>query len=188
MNQQQTEADDALREHITAQSLKIVKRLPAIGPVVMLYLQSSHRRFQFISDLEWLLLPPLVSGQCKLYMKKEYPVSYISWAFLNEEAENHLLKNGGKLRPEDWKSGNRLWIVDMVAPFGGIENMLNDIRRNEFPESEIRLVAPDPETGGITARKLRAYNSEKHTENSTPDDTLTDAHSKSPGKRDRDAK
>ena len=161
MKQQQTEADEALREHITAQSMNIIKRLPAIGPIVMLYMQSAHRRFQFVSDLEWLLLPPLVSGQCKLYMKKEYPVSYVSWAFLSEEAESHLLKNGGKLRPEDWKSGDRLWIIDIVAPFGGIENMLNDIRKNEFPDRELRLVAPDPETGGITARKLRAYSNEK---------------------------
>ncbi len=165
---QQAEADEALREHITAQSLKIIKRLPAVGPVIMLYLQSAHRRFHFISDLEWLLLPPLISGQCKLYMKKEYPVSYVSWAFLNEEAENHLLKNGGKLRPEDWKSGDRLWLIDMVAPFGGIENMLNDIRRNEFPDAEIRLVAPDSKTGGITARKLNAYNSEQQQKSEKP--------------------
>lgn len=159
--QEQTEANEALREHIAEQSLKIVKRLPAMGPVVMLYLQSAHRRFQFIADLEWLLLPPLVSGQCKLYMKKEYPVSYVSWAFLNEEAEGHLLRNGGKLRPDDWKSGDRLWIIDMVAPFGGIENMLKDIRQNEFPDKEIRMVAPDVKTGGITARRLRSYNSEQ---------------------------
>jgi len=146
-----TEGPDA---HILQQSLKILKRLPAMGPVIMLYMQSSHRRFQFISDLEWLLLPPLVSDQCKLYMKKEYPISFVSWAYLDEAAEKRLLKNGGKLRPEDWQSGDRLWLIDIVAPFGGVQNMLFDLQKNEFPGRTIRIAAPDPQTGGITARKL----------------------------------
>ena len=149
--------NEEMKAHIREQSLKVLKRLPAMGPVIMLYLQSSHRRFQFISDLEWLLLPPLVKGQCKLYMKKEYPVSFVSWAFLNNDAEKRLLKNGGKLRPEDWNSGENLWIVDMAAPFGGIESMLKDLQKNEFPGRSIRLVAPDPETGGIKVRELSPY-------------------------------
>ena len=153
------QTDSAMREQVHAQSLNVIKRLPAMGPVIMLYLQSPHRRFHFISDLEWLLLPPLVSGQCKLYMKKEYPISFISWAFLNETAEKRLLQNGGKLRPEDWKSGDRLWIIDIVAPFGGIDKMIQDIRKNEFPDLTIRLIAPDPKTGGVTARELPAYSS-----------------------------
>jgi cytolysin-activating lysine-acyltransferase len=148
---------EALKEHIHSQSLKVLKRLPAMGPVIMLYMQSSHRRFHFISDLEWLLLPPLVGGQCKLYMKKEYPVSFISWAFLSEEVEKLLLQNGGRLRPEDWKSGDRLWIIDIVAPFGGVENMLRDIQKKEFPGQVVRLLAPDPKTGGVTARELPPY-------------------------------
>jgi cytolysin-activating lysine-acyltransferase len=148
------EAVEALKEHIHAQSREVLDRLPAIGPVIMLYLQSSHRRFQFIGDLEWLLLPPLVLGQCKLYMKKQYPFSFLSWAFLNEQAEERLLHNGGKLRPEDWKCGDRLWIIDIVAPYGGVGNMMRDLQKNMFPDQGVRLLAPDPKTGGITIREL----------------------------------
>ena len=164
-------SDEEMKKHIQDQSLRVLKRLPAMGPIIMLYLQSSHRRFQFISDLEWLLLPPLVKGQCKLYMKKEYPISFVSWAFLDEEAEKRLLKNGGKLRPEDWNSGEKLWIVDMAAPFGGIENMLRDLQKNEFPGRSIRLIAPDPETGGIKARELPPY--EPREEKKDPVETET---------------
>ena len=156
-----TQSDERMKEQLHAQSLKVLKRLPAMGPVIMLYLQSAHRRFHFISDLEWLLIPPLVSGQCKLYMKKEYPISFISWAFISEEVEKRLLNNGGKLRPEDWKSGERLWIIDIVAPFGGVENMLNDIRKNEFPGQKIRIIAPDPESGGIKLREIPPFKKEE---------------------------
>ncbi|MDR3088962.1 MAG: toxin-activating lysine-acyltransferase [Desulfobulbaceae bacterium] len=146
-----------LHQQIRAQSHQLLKRLPAFGPVLMLYMQSAHRRLHFIADLEWLLLPPLMSEQCKLYMKKEYPISFVSWAFLNEETERLMLAAGGKLRPADWKSGDRLWLIDIVAPFGGVETMLDDIRKNHFPERTIRLIAPDPATGGIKAKELPPY-------------------------------
>ena len=166
MRTSEAEDKEAIKEHVHAQSLKVLKRLPAMGPVIMLYMQSSHRRFQFISDLEWLLLPPLVGGQCKLYMKKEYPISFISWAFLDEEAEKRLFHNGGKLRPEDWKSGKNLWIIDIVAPFGGVENMLRDIQKNEFPGKALKMIAPDPKTGGIKARILKPLENGKGTTSS----------------------
>jgi cytolysin-activating lysine-acyltransferase len=161
MKTTEAQESEALEDHIHAQSLKVLKRLPAMGPVIMLYMQSSHRRYQFIGDLEWLLLPALVSGQCKLYMKKEYPISFISWAFLDEAAEKRLFQNGGKLRPEDWSCGDRLWIIDIVAPYGGVENMLRDIQKNEFPDQVVRLIAPDPKTGGIAARELPPYSSKQ---------------------------
>lgn len=166
MKTSEAEDNEAIKEHIHLQSLKVLKRLPAMGPVIMLYMQSSHRRFQFISDLEWLLLPPLVGGQCKLYMKKEYPVSFISWAFLDDDAEKRLFHNAGKLRPDDWKSGDNLWVIDIVAPFGGVENMLRDIQKNEFPGQTIKLLTPDPKTGGIKARVLQSNSNEDETPNS----------------------
>lgn len=167
----EAEEVEALQAHIHAQSQKVLQRLPAVGPVIMLYMQSSHRRYQFIGDLEWLLIPPLVLGQCKLYMKKEYPISYISWAFLDEAAEIRLLQNGGKLRPDDWKCGDRLWIIDIVAPFGGVENMLRDIQKNEFPGQLLRLLAPDPKTGGVIARDLPPYPGDKHDAETTANGT-----------------
>ncbi|HHL34760.1 MAG TPA: toxin-activating lysine-acyltransferase [Desulfobulbaceae bacterium] len=151
----EAEAEETLNGEIHQQSLKILKCLPALGPVLLLYMQSSHRRYQFVADLEWLLMPPLIAGQCKLYMKKEYPISFISWAFLNQGAEKRLLQNGGKLRPDDWNCGDRLWVIDIVSPFAGVENMLRDLQINEFPGRIICLAAPDPKTGGITVRKLQ---------------------------------
>ncbi len=145
---------DALAEKLHEQAMELLRRLPAFGPVIMLYLQSAHRRFQFISDLEWLLIPPLMNRQCKLFMKKSYPFAFVSWAFLNEEAENRLVLNGGKLRPQDWKSGENLWLVDIVAPFGGADKVLADLQQNEFPGKTIRILVPDPATGGVTKREL----------------------------------
>ncbi len=149
---------------IEEKSRQMLQRLPALGPVLVLYLQSQHRRYQFISDIEWLLLPPLVRDQCKLYMKKEYPVSFVSWAFINEEVEQRLTFNGGKLRNEDWNCGNRICLIDIIAPFGGVETMFRDIQQNVFPGEVIRLLAPDLKTGGITIRELASRGKAKSAE------------------------
>lgn len=145
--------EQQLNEALRQQSLQVLRRLPALGPVIMLYLQSAHRRFQFISDLEWLLLPPLLRGQCKLYMKQDYPISFVSWAFLSEPVQQRLVQNGGRLRPEEWDSGDRLWLIDIVSPFGGVDVVLSDMRRI-FSGRHLHLLAPDPATGGVIGRVL----------------------------------
>ena len=33
-----------------------------------------------------------------------------------------------RLRPQDWKSGDKLWVVEAIAPFGGPEEMIKDSR------------------------------------------------------------
>lgn len=46
-----------------------------------------------------------------------------------------------KLRPQDWKSGDTLWVVEVIAPFGGAEEMVKDLKEKVFPEREIRFLA-----------------------------------------------
>jgi len=147
--------NSAIKAEIDQKTKHLMKRLPALGPIVLLYLQTGYRRFQFISDLEWLVFPPLMKGQSKLYMKDGLPVSYVSWAFINEEVEKRLIKNAGKLSPDEWDCGDRLWLMDVVAPFGGINQIFNDLQNVEFPGRTIRMLAPDPKTGGVVMRELK---------------------------------
>ncbi len=63
-----------------------------------------------------------------------------------------------KLRPQDmlaptihvlamlgrsWRerSGDRLWVVEVIAPFGGAEEMVRDLKAKVFPEHELKYVA-----------------------------------------------
>jgi len=151
------DASETLNRHILEQSREILKRLPAVGPVLLLYMQSSHRRFTFISDLEWLLLPPLMLKQCKLYMERDFPIGYVSWAFLSTSVEERLVQSGGRLAAGEWKSGDQLWLIDMVAPFGSVDKILTDVRDTIFPGRDIMILAPDPETGGVMRRKMSAF-------------------------------
>lgn len=62
--------------------------------------------------------------------------------FKHAAPEGHALKAGTtKLRPQDWKSGDKLWAVEVIAPFGGPEEMIKDLKAKVFPAREVRFVA-----------------------------------------------
>ena len=38
---------------------------------------------------------------------------------LPEEAEEGYKNRTRKIQPHDWNSGNNLWLIDVICPFGG---------------------------------------------------------------------
>ena len=55
--------------------------------------------------------------------------------------EAMLVRGTTKLRPQDWKNGDRLWVVEVIAPFGGAEEMVKDLKANVHPTREIKFLA-----------------------------------------------
>jgi RTX toxin acyltransferase family len=53
---------------------------------------------------------------------------------LDAEVETRLAAGTTRLRPQDWKSGDRLWVVEVIAPFGGAGAMVQDLKAKVFPE------------------------------------------------------
>jgi hypothetical protein len=45
-----------------------------------------------------------------------YAAGVVLWVFVDDEVEARLVSGNARLRPQDWKSGDRLWIVEAVAP------------------------------------------------------------------------
>ena len=45
-----------------------------------------------------------------------------------------------RLRPHDWKSGDKAWVVEVVAPFGGGDAMVADLKAQVFKERELRVL------------------------------------------------
>lgn len=111
----------------------------ALGGIVWLFAQTPMHRHLFIADLEWMVMPPILLGQFRLFRANERPAGLALWAYLSDEAEARLNAGAGKLKPEEWKSGPHLWLVDVIAPFGGAEEMLADLRANVFPTTPFKL-------------------------------------------------
>ncbi|MCC6780270.1 MAG: toxin-activating lysine-acyltransferase [Hyphomicrobiales bacterium] len=56
-------------------------------------------------------------------------------------AEERLAAGTSRLRPQDWKSGERLRVVEVAAPFGGTEEMVQDLKAKVFPQRELRFLS-----------------------------------------------
>jgi len=123
---------------------ELAKRLPAIGYITWLCTQSQGHKQLFIQDIEWRLFPPVMLGQYKLRIDDKaggLPTAYASWAFLSEEVEAGY-RAAHRLRPGDWRSGDRLWLVDCIAPFGGALPLLEELYLEVHRDREVRLLYP----------------------------------------------
>lgn len=111
-----------------------------LGEVTWLMSQSPlHKRF-FIEDLEWFVMTPALLQQFRLFYAQDRPLGVVLWATVSPEVEQMLKGGTTKLRPQDWKSGDQAWVVEVIAPFGGAEEMVKDLKSKVFPDRELRYL------------------------------------------------
>jgi cytolysin-activating lysine-acyltransferase len=147
----------------------------AVGQIVWLLSQSTVHRELKIKALEWSFMPAVVSEQFRIFrfgptpglsdadpasfaqfgLTREgletLPLGVAIWANLSQAAEAKL-EAGEHLAAEDWKSGDRTWLVELVSPFATPENklsqiMLLDLLNGPFKDRIIHLHRTDPQTG-----------------------------------------
>ena len=124
-----------------------------LGEVVWLMTQSpSHKTF-FLSDLEWLAMAPIMLKQFRVFYATDQnaeaqgnkgasrPIGVVLWANVDEDVEQRLKDGNAKLRPQDWRSGDRLWVVEIIAPFGGHDEMLKDLKSQVFKDKTLKFRA-----------------------------------------------
>lgn len=128
-------------------------KLPILGPAIWLYSRDPARKYTFLADIEVTLLPPILLDQCRLFSKDGIPFAFFTWARVSDGVDWRL--RGGVLRiaPHEWKSGEHVWLMDAVAPFGGAEPLFEQLRREALVGQKIRSLAPDPAAGGKVAMK-----------------------------------
>ncbi len=115
-----------------------------LGEITWLMSQSPLHKTFFIGDLEWMVMTPIVLEQFRIFYSGDRPVGVALWARVSEEVETRLEAGGARMAPNDWRSGDRLWVVELIAPFGGQEEMLKDLQANVFGEEKPKMrVAKD---------------------------------------------
>jgi hemolysin-activating ACP:hemolysin acyltransferase len=65
-------------------------------------------------QLRLYLMPSIRLGQCLRIYDGEELVAFANWAYLHHLVEQRF-KNTGKIKPSEWKSGNNLWIIEIVS-------------------------------------------------------------------------
>ncbi|WP_149194181.1 toxin-activating lysine-acyltransferase [Luteimonas suaedae] len=147
----------------------------ALGQVVWLLSQSPLHREMKLKDLEWSFMPAILKEQFRIFRFgplpklagvdppefkltgftregiEQLPLGVAIWAHLSEAAEAKL-ENGEHLGAEDWRSGDRLWLVEFVAPFATPDNklaetMMLDLMGGPFRGKAFHLHRTDPVSG-----------------------------------------
>jgi cytolysin-activating lysine-acyltransferase len=105
-----------------------------LGDMVWLYSKSElHRDWPLRSINAWLL-PAIQHDQCRIYYRNARPIGFVSWAFLSDEVQQSYVKKTSSLRPDQWRSGDNFWLLDLVAPFGDAKLIINDLRSGFFSD------------------------------------------------------
>jgi cytolysin-activating lysine-acyltransferase len=147
----------------------------ALGQIVWLLSQSPLHKELKIKDLEWSFMPPVIAQQFRIFTFgplpgsdkldkaafaasgltqegiEHMPLGVAIWAKLSADAEAKL-ENGERLMLPEWTSGDRVWLVELIAPFATKENklaeaMLIDLIKGPFRHTAFNLHRTDPATG-----------------------------------------
>lgn len=121
----------------------------AVGKAIWVLVHSPIHKHMFISELEWMLLPPIALKQYRVWVRSGVPVAYACWAHLSDDAEVALKAGVRRVPAEAWASGPNLWLIDAVAPFGGRDEVLATLKNEVFGERSVKSLQATPGGSGV---------------------------------------
>ena len=138
------------------------------GEVISLLMRTPEYKGLSLGDLDLLVVPALLRGQVSVATAQSKtsgvmaPVGAIVWARVSEEVATRLAAQAGKtihLAPDDWKSGNIVWVVVSAGEGRVLSEMLKQLSRREWAGREVRIVVR-PKDGKPTVATLAAQSTE----------------------------
>jgi len=144
----------------------------ALGQIVWLLSQSPTHRELKVKDLEWSFMPAVMHQQFRIFRFgplpgldaaalapkgldkaaiERLPLGVAIWGKLSADAEAKL-ENGTHLKPEEWNSGDRVWLIELISPYATPQNklseaMLLDLMKGPFKDTKFSLHRTDPQSG-----------------------------------------
>jgi len=127
-----------------------------LGSAVWLWMHSTSHRERPLHTLSALLLPAIKYRQFILASEAGKPVFYLAWANLSLEAEQRYLQQHPVCMPDtDWNSGEYMWILDWVAPFGHTRVMRRLLERQLFANRCARALYHRGDERGLKIKTFR---------------------------------
>jgi hemolysin-activating ACP:hemolysin acyltransferase len=104
-----------------------------LGEILWLYAHSSiHQRLK-LYEVEQFVLPAIKHERYRIYKRDGVPIGYVGIARLSKDVEDAWLHDQYVLQPDDWVSGDRLWLLQFVVPFGDVL----EVRKKLWYEPEL---------------------------------------------------
>jgi cytolysin-activating lysine-acyltransferase len=134
-----------------------------LGEIVSLLAQSPAHKHLFVSDLDWFIGPPMMLGQFRVIYADERPAALVLWASVSEEVEKELIAGRMRLKPTEWKSGDRLWLIELIAPSfvsdaDQAKKLLATVAREVFGGNQFKMMRLNPETRLLESVEVSSSN------------------------------
>jgi cytolysin-activating lysine-acyltransferase len=109
----------------TAPAPKTVAQV--LGEITWLMTQSPRHKSIALGDLEWLLMPAILLRQFRIFYKGEQAVGVALWALADDLVARRIDAGDKRLAAVEWKSGESMRVIELVAPFGGEAEMREQV-------------------------------------------------------------
>ena len=138
--------------------------------IVAVLMRDQGFRTLRIADLEWLVLPAILSGQWRIAQTKAQqrgaaraadggpkssggqdvlvPVAAALWASVSPEIDKRLSENLDRplmLQPNEWATGDILWLIAVAGDRRAVPKFVEHLRATEFKGKQVKLRATGPD-------------------------------------------
>ena len=118
-----------------------------LGQIVSLLMRSPQHKHCSLADLEWLVLPAVLSGQFRIVQAQPAqgtapaPVGVALWAMVSAEVDKKLsdLSIPARLRPDEWRSGDIPWLMELVCDTRVQQPLLKALAENVFKDHAFKM-------------------------------------------------
>lgn len=122
--------------------------MAAFGEIVTVLMRTQEHRNRPLHELESLAVPAVITGQFAVAEAQSKtngmmaPVGLILWARVTPEIDQRLRANiaqGLQLAPQEWRSGDIVWIMEAVGDPKILNAMLQRATQNEWKGRAVHL-------------------------------------------------
>ena len=141
----------------------------AFTQAVRVMMRSPRYKQCTLGDLEWLVIPPLMAGQFRIGEAKvdnnnqpgTVPVAVVVWASVSPEVDKRLMEGTSasfKLKPEEWKSGDILWLVHTAGEARFVGFVVDQLTKTTFKGRTVKVHGRD-QNGNLKVHVLEGATS-----------------------------
>jgi cytolysin-activating lysine-acyltransferase len=114
--------------------------------VVSVLTRSPHYKHYTLSDLEWLVVPAMLSSQCAVMEAKvndhQVPIAMVLWASVSQAVDKRLsddLTIPFRLRPDEWRSGDRVWVIASEGDAKAVPVLLRQLKTTVLRSCDVKV-------------------------------------------------
>ena len=118
------------------------------GEIITLLMNSEDYKYKYLSEMEWLVIPPLQLKQFHLAIDQSKQGTFPStsgvafWAFVSKEVDERLSSAPNapvRLQFDEWKSGDIPWLIDTIGIPEVKKKLLQGLTQSVFKNTAFKI-------------------------------------------------